>query len=127
MAWAAFQKPNWTRVAGPQKMVQYFPAGVSGTPTGNLTFTAGQVRTVTLTAAFAWKGNGMIEVWAPMGAGSGYATAATGGVTIENAWLQGPGSGSYAGGNHPLILLQISSGAAFTTAATGFDLIAMES
>jgi len=127
MAWAAFQKPNWTRVAGPQKMVQYFPASSNGTATGNLTFTAGQVKTITLTAAFNFKGNGMVEVWAPEGAGSGYATAAAAGVAIENSWLQGPGSGSYAAGNHPLILLQISSGAAYTTAATGFDLIAMES
>lgn len=127
MAWAAFQKSNWTRVAGPQKMVQYFPASASGTPTGNLTFTAGQVKTITLTAAFNFKGNGMIEIWAPEGSGSGYATAAAAGVAIENAWLQGPGSGSYAAGNHPLILVQLSSGAAYTTAATGFDLIAMES
>lgn len=127
MAWAAFQKDNWTRTVFPTKMVQYFPASASGTPTGNLTFTAGQVKTITLTAAFQWKGNGMVAVWAPMGSGSGFATAAAAGVAIENAWLQGPGSGSYAGGNHPLILLQLSCGAAFTTAATGFDLIAMES
>jgi len=127
MAWAAFQKSNWTRTASPQKMVQYFPASASGTPTGNLTFTAGQTKTITLTAAFNFKGNGMIEAFAPMGSGSGYATAAASGVTIENAWLQGPGSGSYASGNHPLILLQLTCGAAFTTAATGFDLIVMES
>ena len=127
MAWAAFQKDNWTRTAGSQKMVQYFPASSNGTATGNLTFTAGQVKTITLTAAFNFKGNGQIGVWAPMGSGSGYATAAAQGVAIENAWLQGPGSGSYAAGNHPLILLQISSGAAATTAAGGFDLIAMES
>ena len=127
MAWSAFQKSNWTRTVGPQKMAQYFPASASGTPTGNLTFTAGQVKTITLTAAFNFKGNGMINVWAPEGSGSGYATAAAAGVAIENAWLQGPGSGSYSAGNHPLILLQLSSGAAYTTAATGFDLIAMES
>lgn len=127
MAWAAFQKSNWTRTSSPQKMVQYFPASGNGTATGNLTFTAGQVRTITLTAAFQWKGNGNCEVWAPMGAGSGYATAAAAGVTIENALLEGPASGSYAAGNHPILLVQISSGAAFTTAATGFDLIGMES
>src|SRR3974377_581440 len=105
MALAAFNKSNWTRTALPQKMVQYFPAGSKGTATGNLYFNTGQVKTITLTAAFQWKGNGMVSVWAPMGAGSGYATAAAGGVAIENAWLQGPASGSYAGGNHPPVLL----------------------
>jgi hypothetical protein len=126
MAWTNFQKSNWTQVAGPQRKIQYFPASVQGTVTGNLTFAAGAVKTLTLTAAFNFKGNGMIEAFGPEGV-SNYETAAAQGLVIENAWLQGPASGSYAAGNHPLILVNISAGAALTTAATGFDLIVMES
>jgi len=127
MAWTAFQKPNWTRFAGTQKMVQYIPAATNGTVTGNVTFTAGQVKLLTVTAAFNFKGNGMIEAWDPMGAGSGFATAAAAGVAIESCYLTGPASGSYSAGNHPLIVIEMSSGAAYTTAATGFDLIVMQS
>lgn len=125
MAWTNFQKSNWTRTVAPQHAVQYFPAAVQGTVTGNLTFAAGAVKTLTLTAAFMFKGNGMVNVWGPEGASS-YATAAAQGLVIENAWLQGPGSGSYGAGNHPLIFVNISAGTALTTAATGFDLIAMQ-
>jgi hypothetical protein len=125
MAWTNFQKSNWTRTVAPDKAVQYFPASVQGTVTGNLTFAAGAVKTITLTAAFMFKGNGMISAWGPQGVSS-YETAAAQGLVIENAWLQGPASGSYAAGNHPLILLNLSAGSALTTAATGFDLIVAE-
>ncbi len=132
MAWAAFQKSNWTRTASPQKMVQYFPASSNGTATGNLTFGAGAVKTITLTAAFNFKGNGIIDCWLPMQGGStsgfgGGETAAAAGVCVDNAYLAGAASGNYAAGNHPLIYVQLSSGAAYTTAATGFDLIVMQS
>jgi len=132
MAWAAFQKPNWTRTVGPQKMVQYFPASSNGTATGGLVFTAGAVKAITLTAAFNFKGNGMLAAWIPEAGGStsGYSggeTAAAAGVCVENAYLQGATSGSYAAGNHPLIVVQLSCGAAYTTAATGFDLIVAQS
>ncbi len=123
MAWAAFQKSNWTRSSLPFGTEQYFPAASNATATGGLVFTAGQVNTLTLTASFKFQGNRPVFVSAPEGAGSGYATAAAAGVTIENAWLEGPASGSYAKGNHPLLLVNLSSGAAYTTAATGFDLI----
>jgi hypothetical protein len=134
MAWAAFQKSNWTRAAGPQKAIQYFPASSNGTATGNITFTAGQVKSLTLTAAFMFKGNGMMEAYIPEQGGSssgfgGGQTAAAAGVCIENAYLIGaaPASSSYAAGNHPLIIVQISSGAAYTTAAAGFDIVCMQS
>ncbi len=127
MAWSAFQKSNWTRSVGSQKAIQYFPAASNGTATGNLTFTAGLIKAITLTAAFSFKGNGMVEAWDPMGAGSGFATAVAAGVAIESAYLTGPAAGSYAAGNHPLIIVELSSGAAYTTAATGFDLICMQS
>ena len=134
MAWAAFQKSNWTRTASPQKMVQYFPASSNGTATGGLVFTAGAVNTITLTAAFNFKGNGIIDAWIPMQGGSssgfgGGETAAAAGVCVDNAYLAGAAaaSSSYAKGNHPLIFVQLSSGAAYTTAATGFDLICQQS
>lgn len=125
MAWVAFQKPNWNRATIPTHSNQYFPAASNGTATGNLTFTAGAIKTVTLTAAFQFKGNGGVLVTAPEGSSS-YQTAAAAGVMIDNAWLQGPGSGNYAAGNHPVILCNLSSAAAYTTAATGFDLIAWQ-
>ena len=77
--------------------------------------------------AFAFKGNGLVDIWAPEGAGSGWATVAVQGINLGAAWLQGPASGSYGAGNHPLILFQLQASAAATTAATGFDLIAMQS
>ena len=128
MAWAVFQKSNWTRTVLPTKMAQYFPASSNGTATGNLTFVGAAVKTITLTAAFNFKGNGMVQAWIPEGAGSGYVTAVAQGIVIENAWLQGPASGSYAAGNHPLILVNISNAttATVTTAVTGFDLICQE-
>lgn len=128
MAWTNFQKSNWTRTGWPYKAVQYFPASTNGTATGNITFTAGQVKQVTLTAAFMFKGNGAVQAWAPEQGGStsgfgGYETAAAAGIVIENAFLIGAASGSYSAGNHPLIVLNLSAGAAYTTAAAGFDVI----
>lgn len=135
MAWASFEKGNWTRTSSPQKMVQYFPASVQGTVTGGLVFaTAAAVLPITLTAAFAFKGNGMVEAWLPTAGGStsgfsGGQTAAAAGVCIENAYLIGAASGAYSAGNHPLIVVELSSArvGGFTTAATGFDIIAMQS
>jgi hypothetical protein len=133
MAWAAFQKSNWTRAAGPQKMIQYIPASSNGTATGGVVFAAaGSVVPITVTAAFQFKGNGMMEAYLPTEGGStsgfgGGQTAAAAGVCIENAYLIGAASGSYAKGNHPLCVIELSCGSAFTTAATGFDLIIMQS
>lgn len=126
MAWSAFQKSNWTRTAGSEHARQYFPAASNATATGGLVFAAGGANIITLTANFQFQGNDQVLVSAPEGAGSGYATAAAAGVNIENAWLQGPATGSYAAGNHPLILVRLTSSAAYTTAATGFDLIAVQ-
>jgi hypothetical protein len=128
MAWVTFQKSNWTRTASSEHARQYFPASSNGTATGNLTFVGAALKTITLTAAFQFQGNGPVTVSAPEGAGSGYATVAAQGIVIENAWLQGPASGSYAGGNHPLILVNLSNAttATVTTATTGFDLIAVQ-
>lgn len=136
MAWVAFQKSNWTRTAQGEHARQYFPASVggsisgtsvAGTVTGGIVFTGGQTRVLTLTAAFQFQGNGQITVSGPEGSSS-YATAAAQGIVIDNAWLQGPASGSYAAGNHPLILVNISGPAAatVTSAAGGFDLIAVQ-
>lgn len=132
MAWAAFQKSNWTRSSSPQKAIQYFPASVQGTVTGNITFAANTTKFITLTAAFMFKGNGNVEAFAPEQGGStsgfgNYETAAAAGVLIGNAYLLGAASGSYAAGNHPLVVVALQSNAAYTTAATGFDLIVMQS
>lgn len=127
MAWVNFQKSNWTRTVFPSKDAQYFPGSSNGTATGNLTFVGTAIKTLTLTAAFNFKGNGLISVWGPTGSSS-YQTAAAQGIVIENAWLAAPPSGSYSAGNHPLILVNISnaSTATVTTATTGFDLVAMQ-
>jgi hypothetical protein len=141
MAWASFQKSNWTRTAVGEHARQYFPASVAGyldgattttaTVTGNMTFTAGQVHLVSLTATYQFQGNGHTDIKLPMAGGvtsglSGGETAVAAGVNIGNAWLQGPSSGSYAAGNHPLIVFKISSTVAYTTAAAGYDLIAVQ-
>jgi hypothetical protein len=125
MAWVNFQKSNWTRGTAPMHARQYFPASVQSTVTGNLTFAAGATKLITLTATFQFQGNGPVFVTAPEGV-SNFQTAAAQGVVIENAYLTGPASGSYAAGNHPLIVVGISAASALTTAATGFDLIAWQ-
>lgn len=126
MAWAAFKKSNWTRTVPGAKAVQYFPAASNSTATGNLTIAAGGSSTLTLTADFQFQGNGPVTVFAPEGAGSGWATAAAQGVYLLNAWLEGPASGSYAAGNHPVIKVVLGSTTLCTTAATGFDLIGVQ-
>jgi len=131
MAWTNFQKSNWTRTASAEHARQYFPASVAGTVTGNLTFTAGQTVPITLTAAFQFQGNGQVEVSIPMAGGStsgfsGGETAAANFLTIQNAYLIGAASGSYSAGNHPLIVVQFTCAKAYTTAATGFDLLAIQ-
>jgi hypothetical protein len=134
MAWTNFQKSNWTRTTSSEHARQYFPAtvggsisgtSVAGTVTGGIVFAANQTRVLTLTAAFQFQGNGQVMVSAPEGA-SNYATAAAQGLVIDNAWIQGPASGSYSAGNHPLIMVNLSTNVALTTAATGFDLIAVQ-
>lgn len=125
MAWVAFQQANRLKAASAPQKQQYFPASIQSTVTGNLTFAASAIKTLTLTAAFGFDGNAPVIVTAPFG-NSGYATAAAQGLMIDNAWLQGPASGSAAAGNHPLILVNLSASVALTTAATGFDLIATQ-
>jgi hypothetical protein len=125
MAYAAFQKSNWTRTAVGEHARQYFPAAVTSAQTGGLVLAAGASAAITLTAAFMFQGNGQVIVTAPEGI-SNYQTAAAQGLIIENAYLEGPASGSYAAGNHPRIIVNLSSSTALTTAAGGFDLIAVQ-
>jgi len=125
MAWTNFQKSNWTRTVSSEHARQYFPASVQGTVTGNLTIAAGATKTLTLTATFQFQGNGQVEVSAPEGV-SNFQTAAAQGLVITNAYLTGPSSGSYSAGNHPLIVVNLFSSTLMTTAATGFDLIAVQ-
>jgi hypothetical protein len=125
MAWTNFQKSNWTRMAGDPHARQYFPASVQGTVTGGITIAAGATKFITLTACFQFQGNGQVDVTAPEGV-SNYQTAAAQGLVINNAYLTGPSSGSYALGNHPLIIVSLFSSTLLTTAATGFDLIAVQ-
>jgi len=123
MAWSAFQKSNWTRSVGSQKAIQYFPAASNGTATGNLTFTAGLIKAITLTAAFSFKGNGMVEAWDPMGAGSGFATAVAAGVAIESAYLTGPAAGFIVAVTIRLLVVGASPEAACTLCDLGLVLL----
>ena len=71
MAWASFQKSNWTRATSQQKAIQYYPASIQSTITGGLVFgTAAAVVPITLTAGFMFKGNGMVEAYIPEQGGS---------------------------------------------------------
>lgn len=122
MAWTNFQRSNWSRVVGPQHAVQVFTSVAAG-----ITITAASTQLITLTsAAYQFKGNGEIDVFFPEGL-SDAETAATQGMMLGNAWLQGPASGSYSAGNHPQIVFQVSSQKLMTVASGGFTIIAMQS
>lgn len=118
MAWTNFQKSNWTRGVAPRGADQYFTAVAAG-----ITVAAQSTTLVTLTAAaFKFQGNGPIDITFPAGL-SNAETAAAQGLLLSNGWLQSPATGSYAGGNHPQIVFQVSSNTLMTVAAGGFSLI----
>ena len=120
MAWTNFQKSNWTRTASSEHARQYFTAVAAG-----ITIAAASTSLITVTAAFQFQGNGGVEVSLPFGASSAE-TAAAQGMVIGAAWLQPAASGSYAAGNHPLLVFQATSQTLMTVAATGFSVIAVQ-
>lgn len=124
MAWAADQKANRLSITAPHRAAQYFPGGI---PAG--TYAANSITVLTLTAAFTFKGNGQLLATLPHGA------SLAAGLTIEQAQLlgppAGPASGSYSGGNHPFITVQVgnstATGVTTTAAALGaVDLVIVQ-
>ena len=112
---ANFQKSQWTRTAVGEHARQYFVGAIAAQ-----TVAANTSIVLTLTATYQFQGNGQVEASLPMGA-----TLAAG-LVIGQAQLLGPGSGSYAAGNHPRITVQVTNptAGALTPAAT--DLICVQ-
>lgn len=122
MAWTADQKANRVSIGTGHRAAQYFPGAVTAG-----TYAANSATVLTLTAAFAFKGNGQVDATLPHGA------SLAAGLTIGQAQLlgapAGPGSGSYAAGNHPQITVQIVNSTATgitTTAAAAVDLVVVQ-
>lgn len=113
---AAFNKSNWTRTAGSEKAVQYFPGAITTATIASATSVL-----ITLTAGFMFKGNGPVDVSLPAGV-----TLSSAGLSLGEASIQAPASGSYGAGNHPRIVFRVinSTGAAITPVAT--DVIATQ-
>lgn len=109
---AEFKASNWTRTASGEHARQYFPSsqgfGITAATVG-----ANSTQIYTLTAAFQFQGNGQIEVSLPVGT-----TALQTGISIGEAYLSPPASGSYSKGNHPLINFKTVAQIAATIAAT---------
>lgn len=113
---AAFNKSNWTRIASAEKMVQYFPSGIP-----NSVVNANTTNTITLTAAFQFKGNGPVDI--TFAAGS---TQLNNGLAMGQPILLGPASGSYAAGNHPRIQFPLSNFTAGGLTPTAIDILATQ-
>src|ERR1700677_1267693 len=119
MAWAPFQKSNWTRTCSSEHARQYFRNVAS-----SRVVTAASSQLLTLTnAAFQFQGNGIVDVAFPEGA-SGGATAAAQGLVLGSAYLVQ--NGIQANGVHPSIVVQISSQTLLTVAAAGLNLVAVQ-
>jgi len=106
---AAFNKSNWTRTVGSEHSIQYFPGAIP-----NVAIPANTTSVITTTADFQFKGNGPVDISLPAGV-----TINTG-LSLGEAVLLAPASGSYAAGNHPRIQFKVvnSTIAGITPAAT---------
>ncbi len=109
---ADFQKSNWTRTASSEHARVYLPAS-QGFGITAATVTSASTMIYTATVPYQFQGNGQVEASLPAGA------TLVAGVTLGNAVLLSPASGSYALGNHPRVQINASysSGVATTTVA----------
>lgn len=96
---ANFNKSNWTRTVGADKMVSYAPGAIT-----NVAISANTSTVYTTTVPFQFKGNGPVEVTLPV-----TATALVAGLSISEANLLAPASGSYSLGNHPRISFKVTN------------------
>lgn len=117
---AAFNKSNWSRTSGPQKMVQYFPSGIP-----NVSVLANSSTILTLTAARQFKGNGQVDTTIPFFTGANGPLVA--GLSLGDSVLISPSSGSYAAGNFPRIQIKITNSTVGAITPPATDLLAMQS
>jgi hypothetical protein len=108
----AFNNSNRTRLVGADKAVQYMTSATGGITTA--TVGANATLIITSTVQFQFKGNGPVDISLPLGF-----TLASG-LSLGEAVLIAPASGSYAKGNHPQVSYKVvnSTAAAITPAAT---------
>jgi hypothetical protein len=114
MAWVADQKADRLSIGTPHRAAQYFPSAWPG-----ITAAAAGVTVLTLTAQFAFKGNGQVDVSLP------HDMSLAAGLVLGQAQLLGPASGSYGAGNHPRITVQVQNTAGITNTAAA-DLIVVQ-
>jgi hypothetical protein len=96
---ANFQKSNWTRSVEADGMCVYVPGGIP-----NVAVPANTSTTLTVTVPLKFKGNAMVEVTLPTSA-----TPLVAGLSLSEANLLAPASGSYGLGNHPRVSFKISN------------------
>jgi hypothetical protein len=98
MAFTAFKKSNWTRTVLSDHSVVYAPGAIT---TG--TIAANTNSAITITVPYQFKGNGQVLATLPEG------DTLDAGLVVTGASLLGPASGSYAAGNHPRVVVNISN------------------
>lgn len=111
----AFQKSQRTSTVGSDRARQYFPSGFAAQ-----TVAANTTVTLTLTAAFQFKGNGELATQIPVG------FAMTGALSFGNVVLSQSASGPYSGGNHPVLLVQVTNPTANPITAAACDLLIVQ-
>lgn len=113
-----FQKSNWTRTCGSEKARVYSPQS-QGFGIQAITVASNSTSIITQTVPFQFQGNGQIEVSIPAGPSQGVQT----GLSLGEAQLLAPASGSYGAGNHPRIQFKVANSTAAAITATASDVI----
>jgi hypothetical protein len=117
----AFNKSNWSRTVASDKARVYLPAAI---PVGNITNGNNGTTIFTLTVPFEFQGPGQVFVTIPAGQAS-----LPNGISLDQAQLLAPASGSYAAGNHPRVSILVNNGAlanANVNVTTAVDLLAVQ-
>jgi len=96
---ANFNKSNWTRWGESAAANVYAPGAIT-----NVAIAANSSTVYTTTVPFKFKGNAPVEVTLPV-----TAAALAAGLSLSEANLLAPASGSYAAGNHPRISFKVTN------------------
>jgi hypothetical protein len=115
---ADFQKSNWSRTAQADHARVYLRASPDGNGITAATVTASSMQIYTATVPFQFQGNGQVVASIPWGQ-----TQLQNGISLEEADILPPASGSYSAGNHPRVAFKTTSTIAATIAATSVLLV----
>jgi hypothetical protein len=110
---ANFNKSNWTRSGESCVANVYAPGAIP-----NVQVNLNSSTTLTITVPFRFKGNAPVEVTLPV-----TATALVAGLSLSEANLLAPASGSYSAGNHPRVSFKIINSTAGNLTPPATDVV----